>query len=693
MDWTDIEARLCEHAEEVCRYLLPNGKRLAGEYMVGSLAGEAGESLRINIAGHAGKWADFADSGKRGGKTLISLWCAVRHKPFRDCIREAKEFLGIRDDYERRIKPVEKKAAAGPEESTWKAVQETWANCQPLTEGGPVWNYLVNVRRIEPAVLQWLDIREMISRNAWIMVFPYYPQPPDEDFVPLAGPVQPEWLKFEALDRPHGKKREWTTRSPKKSLFGAQLFGHPEFKEVKDLLICEGEKDAMSWTTYGAQTWGVLPVSVPFGAKWRGQDKTRPSPNREWLDLHWHWLQQFETVFVAMDSDEPGKQAAADIIAEIGPRRCRLVRLPEGCKDANECLKAGIPADTMHACLTEAIDFAPSKVRSVAEYYEEFMAEWFDQEFEPGLTLPWEFPFKVRPSELTVWTGIEKSGKTTLLGFVLACLMSQGERALVASFEVRPRKTLRKFSRQVWGGLPKDHRIIEKLKKEGDEAGLEQYLQVARANATAAFNWMAKRMWIYDHTGIGQWQTLVDDMRWARRRYGITQFVIDNFMRLGIVKDDYAQQAEAITKFTALAMDLGVHIHLVVHQNKNEERGKRAVSGAFEIIANAHNILEVQRDEQKGAKVSELFQKRGTGMVGELDFDKQMAALDKTPDGKLILHAQRDGEHQNASKYLWFMWEGQQYADQPKGHANHQPIRFLSEEDERQTDLPTSEPE
>ena len=38
---------------------------------------------------------------------------------------------------------------------------------------------------------------------------------------------------------------------------------------------------------------------------------------------------EFQTVFVGMDNDEPGQRAAADIVAEIGPRRCRLVKLPE----------------------------------------------------------------------------------------------------------------------------------------------------------------------------------------------------------------------------------------------------------------------------------------------------------------------------------------------------------------------------
>ena len=125
------------------------------------------------------------------------------------------------------------------------------------------------------------------------------------------------------------RKKEWTSPQPEKSLFGVQLSNHPAFRTCHDVLICEGEKDAVAWASYGCAAWGILPVSVPFGAKWKGQDKGRPSPNRKWLDRNWDWLLGFQTIYVAMDNDDPGKLAAADIIAEIGPRRCRLVELQE----------------------------------------------------------------------------------------------------------------------------------------------------------------------------------------------------------------------------------------------------------------------------------------------------------------------------------------------------------------------------
>lgn len=688
MDWTDIEARLQERAEEVCRHLFPQGKRDGAEFVVGSLAGEPGNSLKINLTGKVGLWSDFA--GDESGKSLLSLWMKARNLPkFGAAVVEAKKFLGIQDDYRPAVRSAKDYLPAGGQEATdesaWKSVADTWAKCQPLSDGGPVWEYLVKERGLEPGILQLFGVRETLTKQRqWAMVFPYF-VPKEHEGTPIElRPTGPDWLKFELLERANGKKREWTTKAPEKCLFGHPMAESLIFKKARHVLICEGEKDALTWASYDCGAWDVLPLSVPFGAKWKGQDKGRPSPNREWLDNTWDWLQGFETIFICMDSDEAGRRAAADIITEIGPRRCRLVTLPSDpqgkpYKDANECRKNEVKAKAMKAALDVAQDFAPEKVVAATEYENQFLSEWFDQELEPGLELPWDFGFRIRPAELTIWTGIEKSGKTTALGFALIGLMAQGERALVASFEIKVAKTLKKMSRQVYGGLLYSKKLVDKFTAAG-EAALENYRQEARASAVQTFRWMAPKLWVYDHVGIGRWEQLIDDIRWARRRHGITQFVIDNFMRLGITKDDYPQQAEAITAFAALAMELNIHIHMVVHQNKSEGHknagGKRTVSGAFEIIANAHNIVEVQRDEKKGEQVSELYEKKKIGTIDEKAFLEEKRALDLKPDGKIILHAQRDGETQNGSKYLWFLWESQQYADKPVGHPDHAPIRF-----------------
>lgn len=363
MDWRDIEQQLCDRVEEFCRHLLPNGRRHGGEWCVGSANGEAGDSFRVNLAGKVGTWKDFAGDQK-GGANLIGLWCHVRNQPFKKSIVEAKEWLGIRDDHHQRVqKAFNRPDRTEPKQpGEWSDIKKVWPRCQPLTEGGPVWNYLVNDRRLDSQVLEAYEVRELIWWDGkWVMVFPYYaPHEREEQSaieaaiaggsVGTPGPAarMPSWLKCEKLERvpnARGKlvKDEWVTPGAEKCLWGMQLVDHPIFRRADHLLIVEGEKDALSWASYGCSLWrvagsgGVLPVSVPFGAKWRpapfknaqGLMEQRPSSNREWLDRCWDWIHDFETIYIGMDMDPEGDKAAADIISEIGPRRCRLVKLPE----------------------------------------------------------------------------------------------------------------------------------------------------------------------------------------------------------------------------------------------------------------------------------------------------------------------------------------------------------------------------
>ena len=73
VDFGVINARLLADYLGTLKQWLPNGKRIGQEWCVGSLAGEPGQSLKINI--HSGVWADFA-TGDKGGDP-VSLFAAI----------------------------------------------------------------------------------------------------------------------------------------------------------------------------------------------------------------------------------------------------------------------------------------------------------------------------------------------------------------------------------------------------------------------------------------------------------------------------------------------------------------------------------------------------------------------------------------------------------------------------------------
>lgn len=100
---TELAALLAQRAPEVAQHLLPRGRIEHGNWVLGSVQGDDGKSLHIQIAGNkAGLWLDFA-SGEKGD--LIGLWQAVRSCSLRDACTEAMDYLGIKPEPEDRPEP------------------------------------------------------------------------------------------------------------------------------------------------------------------------------------------------------------------------------------------------------------------------------------------------------------------------------------------------------------------------------------------------------------------------------------------------------------------------------------------------------------------------------------------------------------------------------------------------------------
>ena len=88
-----VSEQLAQQAESVAAYLLPAGKRETSHWVVGSIAGESGGSLKIALYGEkAGLWLDHADDSQRGD--MLDLWAACRGQDLSQALKEAKAYLG-----------------------------------------------------------------------------------------------------------------------------------------------------------------------------------------------------------------------------------------------------------------------------------------------------------------------------------------------------------------------------------------------------------------------------------------------------------------------------------------------------------------------------------------------------------------------------------------------------------------------
>lgn len=664
MNAHELNQRLCDQIGSVLKNLFPAGKIVRGEYEVGDLSGAAGDSLKIHLAGvKKGFWSDFATGAK--GKSLLGLWAESLGGDFAAACRAAKAFLGIDDRFERRFHhPIQKTPA--PQGVDYSKVRK-------LDPEGFVATYLMEERKIELPVLLAYSVGE--SSDGRAAVFPFF-KVVEEPEVTLEEKAY--FVKFLKVERPDGKKEIWTQPSNvQDSLFGKGATLPKSVTQSGDLVITEGELDALTVAQFG-----YYGVSVPRGAKHATEDGK--SANDSWIAADYMWLANFERIFIWMDSDEPGRRAAADIAKRIGLERCYLVATPRGLKDANECLCAEVPAEEIALAFENAITLDPANLSWAGNFRDKVFRRLFPLDgIEPGFELPWALPWRIRPGEMTVWTGFSGHGKTVMLSHLMVHLADQGQRICVASMEVEPDKTLETVWCQANGAR------FPFTDKEAETWDAGQRERVGETRFNERYEWVAERFLLFmpevDSIGVGRadWRTLMECFLYARQRYGCEQFVVDSMMMcVGRSETEYHEVELFVNALSAFSKRHQVHVHLVAHSRKKEDEakppGKQDVAGPKETADIAHNVAVVQRNMKKHSDRQKLERELAgmltqTGLTGELldkwkaekaEIEKRMADNRLLHDGELHLLKQRNGDGEVASKYLFFLVNCRQFVAQ-----------------------------
>ena len=153
----EIVQRMNEQAEQIARHLLPHGKPSGREWVVGSLDGEPGQSLKVCLSGEKlGCWKDFADGGKESGGDLLDLWRQVRGlSDNKTALAEVKEYLGIIDPHFETIKKKEYRRPTPPKSAKVAVV------------GSAVTKYLTEERKLSAEAIAELDA-DSLNDEAWV---------------------------------------------------------------------------------------------------------------------------------------------------------------------------------------------------------------------------------------------------------------------------------------------------------------------------------------------------------------------------------------------------------------------------------------------------------------------------------------------------------------------------------------------
>jgi twinkle protein len=366
------------------------------------------------------------------------------------------------------------------------------------------------------------------------------------------------------------KKKMWIEPGGEPILFNRDRI------EKEALVITEGEYDCAALYQYGIES-----VSVPMGAG-----------NFQWVENEWDYIDTFNSIYICFDNDGPGIESAKKLAVKVGEWRCHLVTLPK--KDANECLKSGVPLEDMIRCFANAKDIKPDSLVMPGHFRDRIQGLFRKGQGLFGVPTPWDKLNALlkgwRDGEVTVWSGMNGSGKSTILNQVIIGLAKKKVKCCVYSGEMPPERYLR------WA-------IIQYL--ENDSPAPE------RIDET--LEWMNEKIYILNITAIIEPDKLISDFEYAAQRYNVKQFFIDSLMKVMFKEtDEYRQQQLFMSRLCNFAQKFDAHIHLVAHPRKpasdDDETGKVDVKGSSDITNLCSNVITLQRlTESK----KEAIQKKG----------------------------------------------------------------------------------
>jgi len=374
-------------------------------------------------------------------------------------------------------------------------------------------------------------------------------------------------MKFRPAHKPGPKeKKGWREEGGKAVFWGMDLCGTD-----KPLVVCEGEMDALALDEAGIENV----VSVPNGA----EDLTC-------VENCWEWLDKFKRVVVWVDNDEPGQKLERNLIQRLGAWRCNVVR--HNCKDANEALLLHGKQAVINA-VAGAVEVPMEGLIPLADVP---LLDYRDVvRVRSGIKGIDKVIGGFMMGELSVWTGINSSGKSTLLGQLLLEAIDQGFGVCAYSGELPARVFRYWIDLQAAGPLY--------LKKRYDEIRERDAPHVNPNVAKKIRAWYRDKFFLYDSFGAAKDSKIIEVFAYAAMRYGCKVFMVDNLMTTVFSDSDrdfYRQQSNFIGQLKDFANRYDVHVHVVAHPRKTSGRlTKMDVSGSGDITNRADNVFSVHR--------------------------------------------------------------------------------------------------
>jgi len=360
---------------------------------------------------------------------------------------------------------------------------------------------------------------------------------------------------------------------------GAELiwYNFNSLKDNKEIIICEGEIDLLTWVENGFHNV----ISVPNGA----------GNNLEYLDNSIELFENIEKIYLSIDVDSAGIKLRDELIRRLGAEKCYLINFKQY-KDANDYF-CGLGGLEFKKLIKESKPVPISGIIKIESLLDDIL-DLYENGEQSGVKIDslldtfvtWEL------GRLLTITGVPSSGKSEFLDYII-CRLN-----LIHSWKVAY------FTPENWPLKYHYRKLHSKLSgKKFDK----------KTDTTNFYN-------IYEHINSNYYyimdennftvENVISRAKMLVKQFGVKILVIDPYNKLEHQYDNKLSETQYISKFldklTNFAKFNNVLVCLVAHPRKMEA-GR--VPSLYDIngSANFYNktdygiTIDRQRSKETGA--------------------------------------------------------------------------------------------
>ena len=414
------------------------------------------------------------------------------------------------------------------------------------------------------------------------------------------------------------------------SFNGTGLFGEQLFQKAKYVTITEGECDAMACYELMGSKWAS--VSIKRGSSGAVKDI------KESLEF----LESFENVVICFDSDKQGQEAAKKAAMLFQPSKAKIMKLPEGYKDANDMLRQNKHKEFVEAWWS-AKTYTPSGVINVSEA----RADFFTREQKESVPYPWkglnDKLYGLRQGELLTLTGGTGLGKSSVTRELEHWLIKEttGNVGIIALEE--------DWRRTVDGilSIEANARLyIDQEREQFSPEEIDKFFDILYDGENK------NRVWVHAHFGTNSIDEIFNKIRFMIIACDCKWIVVDHLHMLvsALSEGDERRSIDNImTRLRSIVEETNVGMILVSHLrrvdgNKGHENGVEVslshLRGSQSIAQLSDCVIALERNQQSddleesNTTRMRVLKSRYTGDVGlasHLLYDRETGRLREVP--------------------------------------------------------------